>query len=88
VLHSLTAGHDLGPDTFLTVDTASDPAKVNTWLEQEWTPAVIAAYRRSGDLDQRRAAMKEAVRREYSWSATARLIGALALSYERGIENV
>ena len=35
VLHSLTSGHDLGPDTFLTVNTASDPAKVNAWLEQE-----------------------------------------------------
>jgi hypothetical protein len=61
---------------------------VNAWLEQEWTPAVITAHRRSGDLGQPRAAMKEAVRREYSWSATARLIGSLALSYDGGIEHV
>ena len=47
VLEDLTEGFDMGPVQGLLADIATNATAYRQWLEGQWTPAVIAAHRRS-----------------------------------------
>lgn len=75
VLPSLTAEHDLGPQEALTVNMAAQPAVLQAWLRDQWTPAVIRAYYLNEDeLQTRRDVMKKMAQRTYSWAHTAQTL--------------
>ena len=70
VLHTLTAAYDLGP-TPLSRVAAQDPQQLTKWLVEQWTPAVIQAYRQAELLGAHRRKMKEDIQHRYSWAETA-----------------
>lgn len=69
----VTGPYDMGPTQPLNISAASQQSSLLKWLQHQWTPAVITAYRTNADqLQRHRAAMKMYVRSQYTWTNTAK----------------
>ena len=80
VLEDLTYPFDLGPKKPLKQHEAHNKSKLKEWLEEEWTPAVLATKEITASLlDSRRMEMIKSIRNRYSWKKTAEKVAELVI---------
>jgi glycosyltransferase involved in cell wall biosynthesis len=78
VLSTLTEGFDMGPLRPLFVEETGNSSLLNTWVTQQWTPAVVRAYSTdAAELLRRRREMQDFIKNHYTWEHTAAKLESL-----------
>jgi hypothetical protein len=74
----LTEGFDMGPLRPLFVEETGNSSLLNTWVTQQWTPAVVRAYSTdAAELLRRRREMQDFIKNHYTWEHTAAKLESL-----------